>query len=182
MVPRRRSKPFRRSQRARTAGTANPGDRNRHRGQRNRSYRRSWRASCAKFHFESGGKVEGRKARPTRRRCRAGRPAQSEGSLNNAQTELERRKDLRQGLFAEGGPRYCPGAARRLRPIERVKAEIAEKIDHAPWDGRLGMRKIEVGKYVAAGTRSSGCRALIRSTSISPSRSRITRGSSPAFP
>jgi RND family efflux transporter MFP subunit len=35
--------------------------------------------------------------------------------------------------------------------IERTEALIAQKAIYAPWDGRLGLRDIAVGKYVAPG-------------------------------
>ena len=38
-----------------------------------------------------------------------------------------------------------------LASIERTEALIAQKSVYAPWDGKLGLRSISVGKYVAPG-------------------------------
>lgn len=73
--------------------------------------------------------------------------------LANAQTEFDRR----QKVFNKG---YASNAdldtARMLRDqltanVQRTEALIAQKSIYAPWDGRLGLRDVAVGKYVAAG-------------------------------
>jgi len=37
--------------------------------------------------------------------------------------------------------------------LDRRKAEIAEKFIYAPWDGRVGLRNIALGSYLAAGDK-----------------------------
>ncbi|MFO0994466.1 MAG: efflux RND transporter periplasmic adaptor subunit [Hyphomicrobiales bacterium] len=73
--------------------------------------------------------------------------------LGNAQTELERRQKIFEKGFAAKADLDTATVLRdRLQAnIERTKAEIAQKAIYAPWDGTLGLRKIAVGKYVAAG-------------------------------
>jgi membrane fusion protein (multidrug efflux system) len=76
-----------------------------------------------------------------------------EVQFGNAQTELERRKKIFDKGFAAKADLDAATMLRdRLQAnIERTKAEIAQKSVYAPWDGTLGLRKIAVGKYVAAG-------------------------------
>ena len=73
--------------------------------------------------------------------------------LENAQTELDRRQKVFDKGFAA---KADLDTARMLRDrlqadIERTQALIAQKSIYAPWDGRLGLRDVAVGKYVAAG-------------------------------
>jgi membrane fusion protein (multidrug efflux system) len=73
--------------------------------------------------------------------------------LENAQTELDRRQKVFDKGFAA---KADLDSARMLRDrlqadIERTQALIAQKSIYAPWDGRLGLRDVAVGKYVAAG-------------------------------
>lgn len=73
--------------------------------------------------------------------------------LGNAETELDRQQKLLDKGFAS---KSVYDAARMLRDrmnteIERTEALIAQKSIYAPWDGRLGLREVAVGKYVAAG-------------------------------
>ena len=76
-----------------------------------------------------------------------------EVQLGNAQTELDRRKKIFDKGFAAKADLDTATVLRdRLQAnIERTRAEIAQKSIYAPWDGTLGLRKIAVGKYVAAG-------------------------------
>jgi membrane fusion protein (multidrug efflux system) len=76
-----------------------------------------------------------------------------EVQLNNAQTELDRRQKIfDKGYAAKADLDTATVLRDRLQAnIERTKAEIAQKAIYAPWDGTLGLRKISVGKYVAAG-------------------------------
>lgn len=75
--------------------------------------------------------------------------------LANAETELGRK----QAVFDKG---YLSKAelddvrTRRdqlLANIDRVEALIEQKSIHAPWAGRLGLRSVSVGSYVAAGDK-----------------------------
>ena len=73
--------------------------------------------------------------------------------LDNAQTEFNRREAVFNKGFAS---KSDLDAARMLRDrlnadIQRTEALIAQKSIYAPWDGRLGLRGVAVGKYVAAG-------------------------------
>lgn len=76
-----------------------------------------------------------------------------EVQLNNAQTELDRRQKIfDKGYAAKADLDTATVLRDRFQAnIERTKAEIAQKAIYAPWDGTLGLRKISVGKYVAAG-------------------------------
>lgn len=73
--------------------------------------------------------------------------------LDNATTELDRQQKLLDKGFAS---RAAYDTAKVLRDrmqaeIERTEALIAQKSIYAPWDGRLGLRDVAVGKYVAPG-------------------------------
>jgi membrane fusion protein (multidrug efflux system) len=73
--------------------------------------------------------------------------------FGNAETELDRQQKLLDKGFAS---KSVYDAARLLRDrmqaeIERTEALIAQKSIYAPWDGRLGLRDVAVGKYVAPG-------------------------------
>jgi membrane fusion protein (multidrug efflux system) len=76
-----------------------------------------------------------------------------EAQLKNAEATLERHKKV----FAKGFVAQAEvDAAQAQRDalaasIERVKALIAQKTIYAPWAGRLGFRKVDVGKYIAPG-------------------------------
>jgi RND family efflux transporter MFP subunit len=73
--------------------------------------------------------------------------------LANAETEFDRRDKV----FAKGfASKADLDTARMTRDtlranVERTEALIAQKSIYAPWDGRLGLRDVAVGKYVAAG-------------------------------
>jgi membrane fusion protein (multidrug efflux system) len=73
--------------------------------------------------------------------------------LGNAQTEFDRREKVFKKGFAS---KADLDTARMLRDrltadVQRTEALIAQKSIYAPWDGRLGLRDVSVGKYVAAG-------------------------------
>lgn len=73
--------------------------------------------------------------------------------LGNAETELDRQQKLLDKGFAS---KSAFDTARVLRDrmqaeIERTEALIAQKSIYAPWDGRLGLRDVAAGKYVAPG-------------------------------
>jgi membrane fusion protein (multidrug efflux system) len=73
--------------------------------------------------------------------------------LDTAQTEFDRR----QKVFSKGfASKSDLDNARMLKDrlnadVQRTEALIAQKSIYAPWDGRLGLRDVAVGKYVAAG-------------------------------
>lgn len=78
-----------------------------------------------------------------------------EVQLANAETELARKERL-----AERGisPRAELDGLRTQRDtlkasVDRLRALIAQKHIHAPWDGRLGLREVSLGSYVAPGQK-----------------------------
>lgn len=79
-----------------------------------------------------------------------------EAQLANAETELKRKETL----AAKGvTPRAELDPLRTQvqtfnASIERLKALIAQKSIYAPWDGRLGLREISLGSYLAAGQKT----------------------------
>jgi RND family efflux transporter MFP subunit len=79
----------------------------------------------------------------------------SEAQLVNAEAELKRRE----GLAAKGfAPKAEVGQLRAQRDslqadVDRLRAVIAQKLIYAPWDGRLGLREISLGSYVAPGQK-----------------------------
>ncbi|MGE0008193.1 MAG: efflux RND transporter periplasmic adaptor subunit [Parvibaculaceae bacterium] len=73
--------------------------------------------------------------------------------LANAEVELERREKVFKKGFASKSDLDAARTARDqlLANVQRVEALIAQKSIYAPWDGRLGLRDVAVGKYVAPG-------------------------------
>jgi membrane fusion protein (multidrug efflux system) len=76
-----------------------------------------------------------------------------QASLKNAQQELERNNNLaKQGI----SPRKDVQAAEARRAeltaqIDKIGVVIQDKLIRAPWAGRLGIRKVDVGSYVQPG-------------------------------
>jgi membrane fusion protein (multidrug efflux system) len=73
--------------------------------------------------------------------------------LANAEIELDRREKVFKKGFASKADLDTARTARDqlLANVQRTEALIAQKSLYAPWDGRLGLRDVAVGKYVAAG-------------------------------
>jgi membrane fusion protein (multidrug efflux system) len=73
--------------------------------------------------------------------------------LENAEAELKRKQDVfKKGYAAQSDLDVARTLRDRLRAnIEGTEALIAQKAIYAPWDGRLGLRDIAIGKYVAPG-------------------------------
>jgi membrane fusion protein (multidrug efflux system) len=75
--------------------------------------------------------------------------------LINAESDLARK----QGLAAQGySPRAELDTLRTTRDtlqaaIDRLRAVVAQKFIYAPWDGRVGLREIAIGSYVAPGQK-----------------------------
>ena len=106
-------------------------------------------------HFESGDDVE------------AGAPlinidnsveqadlANGLAQLKNAEATLARQKTL---LLQGNTPQSAVDAAIAARDsaaatVERTRAVIAQKAIRAPFAGRLGLRNVDIGQYVAVGT------------------------------
>jgi len=78
-----------------------------------------------------------------------------EAQLKNAQADLERREGLAKKGYA---PKAEIGQLRSQRDsfqadVDRLRAVIAQKKIYAPWEGRLGLREISLGSYVAPGQK-----------------------------
>jgi RND family efflux transporter MFP subunit len=74
--------------------------------------------------------------------------------LVNAEAELERRTAVFNKGFA---PKADVDAVRSRRNVfqasaDRIRAVIAQKFIYAPWDGRLGLKNVSPGQYVAPGS------------------------------
>ncbi|MCA3556128.1 efflux RND transporter periplasmic adaptor subunit [Aestuariivirga sp.] len=75
--------------------------------------------------------------------------------LANNQTELTRRE----GLLAKGIVAVTELDALRTKQrvleatLDRRRAEVAQKFIYAPWNGRVGLRDIAVGSYLAPGQK-----------------------------
>jgi membrane fusion protein (multidrug efflux system) len=107
-----------------------------------------------KFFFESGEEVE------------AGEPLiqldddaeqadlrNLQASLKNAEQELQRNRKLAEEGIAPQRELQAAEARRNelLAQIDKVKAIIQDKSVKAPWAGRLGIRKVDVGSFIQAG-------------------------------
>ncbi|MFT4098708.1 MAG: efflux RND transporter periplasmic adaptor subunit [Rhodoblastus sp.] len=78
----------------------------------------------------------------------------SQAALVNAQTTLDRQSKLVSGGNTTQASLDQATAARdqAAAAVERIKAVIAQKRIAAPFDGRLGIRRIDIGQYVSPGT------------------------------
>jgi membrane fusion protein (multidrug efflux system) len=76
-----------------------------------------------------------------------------QASLKNAEQELQRNRKLAtQGISPQRELQAAEARrAELLAQIDRVKAVIEDKNVKAPWAGRLGIRKVDVGAFVQAG-------------------------------
>ena len=77
----------------------------------------------------------------------------TEAELANAQRELDRNLTLvKRGVVARSGvDSLRTQVATLTATAERLKAVIEQKSILAPWDGKLGLREVSVGSYVAPG-------------------------------
>jgi RND family efflux transporter MFP subunit len=85
-------------------------------------------------------------------------------TLKNADAELARRKDLLAKGFSPKAE-FEAALARRnaaAAALERMQAQIADKVIRAPWDGQAGIRKVDPGAFVAPGS------PLVRLQAIDP--------------
>jgi RND family efflux transporter MFP subunit len=78
-----------------------------------------------------------------------------EAQLANAKTELTRKETLvAKGVTPRADLDGLRTQVQTLNAnIERLKALIEQKSVFAPWDGKLGLRSISVGSYVAPGQK-----------------------------
>lgn len=86
----------------------------------------------------------------------------SEATLKNAMVAYQRQQSLTQ---RDVGTRANLDAAIALRDtasaaVERAKVLIAQKAITAPFAGRVGIRKVDVGQYVAAGAALTSLQQL----------------------
>jgi membrane fusion protein (multidrug efflux system) len=74
-------------------------------------------------------------------------------TLKNAESDLARQQDLfRRGTVAQS--QLDQAIAKRdetAAAVDKIKATIAQKRITAPFDGRLGIRRVDVGQYVSPG-------------------------------
>lgn len=77
-----------------------------------------------------------------------------EAQLRLAKSELKRQNELRRrGTNAEADLDAAQANAAQLEAqIESQKATIEKKAIKAPFDGEVGIRKVDIGQYVGAGT------------------------------
>ncbi|MBV60272.1 efflux RND transporter periplasmic adaptor subunit [Abyssibacter profundi] len=77
-----------------------------------------------------------------------------EAQLRLARSDLQRQNELRRrGTNAQADLDAAKANAAQLEAqIESQKATIAKKAIKAPFDGEVGIRRVDIGQYVAAGT------------------------------
>ncbi len=90
--------------------------------------------------------------------------------LKNAEATLARQKTL---LTQGNTPQSTVDSALAARDsaaatVERTRAVIAQKAIRAPFAGRLGLRNVDIGQYVAVGTAWSRSSSSTRSTPTFP--------------
>lgn len=75
-------------------------------------------------------------------------------NLRNAELTFQRQQQLTSGGAASRANLDSATAARdsAAAAVERTRAVIAQKAIAAPFAGRLGIRRVDIGQYVAAGT------------------------------
>lgn len=70
-----------------------------------------------------------------------------------AQTDLERAKRLHgQTLSSADYERYVAASAEAQALLEQAREEAAQRLVRAPFNGELGVRQVNLGQYVEAGT------------------------------
>jgi membrane fusion protein (multidrug efflux system) len=76
-----------------------------------------------------------------------------QASLKNAEQELERNRKLaKQGIAPQRELQAAEARRAELQAqIDKVNSVIQDKGVKAPWSGRLGIRKVDVGSFVQAG-------------------------------
>ena len=76
-----------------------------------------------------------------------------QAQFNNAEEELARReKTFKSGYTAKADLQTAQALRDQLKAsVDRIQALIVQKSVYAPWDGKVGLRDIAVGKYVAPG-------------------------------
>ena len=79
--------------------------------------------------------------------------ANFQAALRQAEADLVRQNDLNKRAYASEATQQAAQAKRdsAAANVGRVKALIAQKLIAAPFAGRLGIRKVDIGQYVAPG-------------------------------
>ena len=88
--------------------------------------------------------------------------AANKAMLQQAELDLSRQNDLSQRAYASQATQQAAQAKRdsAAATVQKSAAVIAQKSIVAPFAGRLGIRKVEIGQYIAPGTLMVTLQAL----------------------
>ncbi|MCX7629254.1 MAG: efflux RND transporter periplasmic adaptor subunit [Geminicoccaceae bacterium] len=109
----------------------------------------------AAFHFEEGGKVAaGQLLVELDASVERASLAEARARLFLAQNNLERARELRRSNVGTQRALDEAEAAFRIAEaaVELAQAQLAKRQIRAPFDARVGLRRVSVGEFVAAGT------------------------------
>lgn len=88
--------------------------------------------------------------------------ASNRATLQQTELDLKRQNDLSKRAYASEAVQQAAQAKRdsAAASVQRTSALITQKTIVAPFNGRLGIRKVELGQYVAPGTALVTLQAL----------------------
>ncbi len=88
--------------------------------------------------------------------------ASNRATLQQTELDLKRQNDLSKRAYASEAVQQAAQAKRdsAAASVQRTSALITQKMIVAPFNGRLGIRKVELGQYVAPGTALVTLQAL----------------------
>lgn len=88
--------------------------------------------------------------------------ANNKASLQQAELDLARQNDLSRRAIASEATQQAAQAKRdsAAAAVQKTQALIAQKTIVAPFNGRIGIRKVDLGQYIAPGTLMSTIQAL----------------------
>lgn len=88
--------------------------------------------------------------------------ANNKALLQQAELDLNRQNDLSRRAFASEATQQAAQAKRDSAAalVQKTQAQIAQKTIVAPFNGRLGIRKVDLGQYIAPGTSMVTIQAL----------------------
>ena len=88
--------------------------------------------------------------------------ANNRAALRQTELDLSRQNDLSKRAYASEATQQAAQAKRdsAAAAVQRASAVITQKTIVAPFDGRLGIRKVELGQYIAPGTAMVTLQAL----------------------
>ena len=88
--------------------------------------------------------------------------ANNRAALRQTELDLSRQNDLSKRAYASEATQQAAQAKRdsAAAAVQRASALITQKTIVAPFDGRLGIRKVELGQYIAPGTAMVTLQAL----------------------